>query len=78
MTIENSDLLLVNRGSTSHKIKHEKIKTDIAAESLPDANQDGKQYGRQDGEWTEIVHNPPYGDADVDAHLNRDQTVERW
>ena len=36
----------------------------------PEAPEDGKQYGREDGQWTEIVHTPEYTDADVDAHLN--------
>ena len=73
MTIENNDRLLVNRGSTSHQIKYEKIKQDITesvAGSVNDAPVDGKQYGRQDSGWTEIVHTPEYTNADVDAHLN--------
>lgn len=72
MTIENTDLLLVNRGSSSHQIKYEKVKTDIAdsVDATPEAPADGKQYGRQDAGWTEIVHTPEYTDADVDAHLN--------
>ena len=74
MTIENTDVLLVNRGTDSYKIKYEKIKDDIKSEvdQFPEANQDGKQYGRQDGNWTEIVHTTPYTDADVDAHLRLD------
>ena len=35
-----------------------------------DAPDDGSQYGRTNGEWTEIVHTPEYTDADVDTHLN--------
>lgn len=72
MTIENNDVLLVNRGSSSHKIKYEKIKTDItdSVNQFPDVDNDGVQYGRQDGQWTPIVHTPEYTDADVDAHLN--------
>ena len=58
MTIENNDVLLVNRGSSSHKIKYEKIKTDItdSVNQFPDVDNDGVQYGRQDGQWTPIVH----------------------
>ena len=72
MTIENNDRLLVNRGSTSYQIKYEKIKDQILddTESFVDAPDDGSQYGRTNGEWTEIVHTPEYTDADVDAHLN--------
>ena len=70
MTIENNDALLVNRGSTSYQIKYQKIKEDIVAQSPDEAPVDGKQYGREDGNWTEIVHTDPYTDADVDAHLN--------
>ena len=62
MTIENNDVLLVNRGTTSHKIKYETLKTDLLADQTPDAPEDGNQYGRQDGAWTEIVHTSPYGD----------------
>ena len=69
MTIENTDLLLVNRGSTSHQIKYEKIKTDIENSVPSEAPQDGKQYGRQDSGWTEIVHTPEYTDADVNDLL---------
>ena len=29
MTIENNDLLLVNRGTSSHKIKYETLKQNI-------------------------------------------------
>ena len=73
MTIENSDRLLVNRGSTSHQITYEKIKDNIleaAQAAVEDAPNNGKQYGRQDSTWTEIVHTEEYTDADVDAHLN--------
>ena len=75
MTIENIDLLLVNRGSSSHQIKYEKVKTDIAGsvDATPEAPEDGKQYGRQDGQWTEIVPTPEYTDADVDAHQYPDR-----
>ena len=69
MTIQNDDWILVNRGSTSHKIKYEKIKQDITTGVSLDAPEDGYQYGRQDGEWTKIVHNT-FSDDDVDAHLN--------
>jgi len=69
MTIENNDVLLVNRGSTSHKIKYEKIKTDIAGSVPGEAPEDGKQYGRENGTWTEIVHTPEYTDADVNNLL---------
>ena len=57
MTIQNDDWLLVNRGDVSHKIKYEKIKEDITTGVSLDAPEDGKQYGRQDGAWTEVVHN---------------------
>ena len=72
MTIENNDVLLVNRGSDSYQIKYEKIKQDIEdnTNQFPEAPEDGKQYGRQDAGWTEIVHTPEYTDADVDTHLN--------
>ena len=70
MTIENNDALLVNRGSTSYQIKYQKIKEDIVAQSPDEAPVNGKQYGRENGTWTEIVHTDPYTDADVDAHLN--------
>lgn len=72
MAIENSDLLLVNDGSKSYKIEYEKIKEDIKGEidQFPEANIDGVQYGRQDGDWTPIVHTTPYTNDDVDAHLN--------
>jgi hypothetical protein len=72
MTIENNDRLLVNRGEKSHQIKYEKIKDDIvtSVDQFPEAPVDGKQYGREDGNWTEITHTTPYTDADVDAHLN--------
>ena len=75
MTIENTDVLLVNRGSDSYQIKYEKIKQDIedSTNQFPEAPEDGKQYGRQDADWTEIVHTPEYTDADVDAHLNKNQ-----
>ena len=72
MTIENNDRLLVNKDTTSYQIKYEKIKNDIKSEvdQFPEANIDGVQYGRQNGQWTPIVHTLPYGDDDVDAHLN--------
>ena len=72
MTIQNEDWFLVNRGAISHKIKYEKIKNQILddTESFVDAPDDGKQYGRKDSQWTEIVHTPEYTDADVDTHLN--------
>lgn len=72
MTIENNDRLLVNRDDSSYQIKYEKIKqdiTDAVSGSVEDAPVDGKQYGRQDSQWTEIVHTPEYTDADVDARL---------
>lgn len=72
MTIENNDRLLVNRGSTSHQIKYEKIKDDIlgaADAAIEDAPDDGIMYGRRNKDWQQIVHNP-YSNADVDAHLN--------
>ena len=72
MTIENNDRLLVNRGSTSHQIKYEKIKDDIlqaADAAIEDAPDDGNMYGRRNKDWQQIVHNP-YSNADVDAHLN--------
>ena len=74
MTIENEDRLLVNRGSKSYQIKYEKIKQDIEGDinAFPEAPEDTKQYGRENGEWTEIVHTPEYTDADVDAHLRLD------
>ena len=73
MTIENNDVLLVNRGSDSYQIKYEKIKQDIEdnTNQFPEAPENGKQYGREDAGWTEIVHTPEYTDADVDAHLNK-------
>lgn len=70
MTIENTDVLLVNRGSTSNQIKYEKIKDDITLNLVNEANQDGKQYARQDGGWTEVVHPTPYSDMDVNDLLN--------
>ena len=72
MTIQNEDWFLVNQRSLSHKIKYEKIKNQILddTESFVDAPDDGTQYGRTNGEWTEIVHTPEYTDADVDTHLN--------
>jgi len=76
MTIENDDRLLVNRGSTSYQIKYEKIKDKLkqdiedGEDKFAEAPVDGKQYGRQDEDWTEIVHTPEYTDGDVDAHLN--------
>lgn len=72
MTIENTDVLLVNRGDTSHKIKYENLKTSItdSVEQFPEAPEDGKQYGRKDATWTEVVHTPPYTNSDVDSHLN--------
>ena len=72
MTIENDDFLLINRGSESYKIKYGTIKGDIESGTggVPEAPENGNQYGRQDGLWTEIVHTPEYTDADVDAHLN--------
>lgn len=75
MTIENNDRLLVNRGSTSHQIKYEKIKDDIttSVDQFPEAPNDGQQYGRKNSDWTPIVHTPAYTNADVDAHLNKNQ-----
>ena len=74
MTIENNDRLLVNRDTTSYQIKYEKIKDNIKSEidQFPEANIDGVQYGRQDGQWTPIVHTSEYTNADVDAHLRLD------
>lgn len=78
MTIENTDRLLVNRDTTSYQIRYEKIKDDIKNEvvQFPEADRDGVQYGRQDGQWTPIVHTPPYGDDDVDNHLNKSGLTE--
>ena len=75
MTIENDDVLLVNRGNVSHKIKYQTLKEDIelGSDGFPEAPIDTKQYGRQNAAWTEIVHTPEYTDADVDAHLNTNQ-----
>jgi len=76
MTIENDHLFLVNDDAKSYKIKYGKIKKDITDDvkeditAFPEADEDGKQYGRQDGEWTEIVHTPEYTDADVNDLLN--------
>ena len=81
MTIENTDVLLVNRGGISHKIKYETLKQDISTGTgtggVPEAPNDGTQYGRQDNmgvmDWTPIVVPPAYGDTEVNALLNQDQ-----
>ena len=48
------------------KIPIEQIPDDIEA-GIPDAPQDGKQYARQDGEWTEVVGQ--VGEAPEDGKL---------
>jgi hypothetical protein len=79
MTIENSDYLLVNKGGESFKIKYETIKDNVidGVVSLPEAPVDGKQYGRQNATWTEVVNTggggTSYTDSNVDAHLNLNQ-----
>ena len=72
MTIQNNDWFLVNRGDhKSIKLNTKKLNKTSRMLLLvfEDAPVDGSQYGRQDGEWTEIVHTPEYTDADVDARL---------
>lgn len=61
MALQNSDLFLVGRGSTPHKITYDNLKTKLVADGLgpdgsglSDAPTDGKQYGRQNNNWTEI------------------------
>ena len=61
MALQNSDLFLVGRGSTPHKITYDNLKTKLEADGLgpdgsglSDAPTDGKQYGRQNNNWTEI------------------------
>ena len=72
MTITNNDVLLVNRGSTSYKIKYENVKNDITGDvdQFPEAPQDGNQYARENGAWTQVTYTPAYSDSDVDTHLN--------
>ena len=36
-----------------------------SVDATPEAPEDGKQYGREDGQWTEIIPTPEYNDADV-------------
>lgn len=62
MALQNSDLFLVGRGSTPHKITYDNLKTKLVADGLgpdgsgiSDAPADGKQYGRQNNNWTEIT-----------------------
>ncbi len=57
MALQNSDLFLVGRGSTPHKITYSNLKTKLETDGLgvPEAPADGKQYGRQNNNWTEIV-----------------------
>ena len=72
MTISNNDVLLVNRGSTSYKIKYENVKNDITGDvdQFPEAPQDGNQYARENGAWTQVTNPTTYTDSDVDNHLN--------
>lgn len=58
MALQNSDLFLVGRGSTPHKITYNNLKTKLVADGLSgisEAPADGKQYGRQNNNWTEIT-----------------------
>lgn len=57
MALQNSDLFLVGRGSTPHKITYDNLKTKLETDGLgvPEAPADGKQYGRQNNNWTEIT-----------------------
>lgn len=58
MALQNSDLFLVGRGSTPHKITYANLKTKLTADGvsgISEAPSDGKQYGRQNNSWTEIV-----------------------
>lgn len=62
MALQDSDLFLVGRGSDPHKITYGNLKTKLEedglgpdGEGITDAPINGKQYGRQDGAWTEIT-----------------------
>ena len=72
MTIENSDLFLVNRAGESYKTEYQTIKDDIVGDvsQFPEAPDNGTQYGRQGEQWTPIVHTPVYNDSNVNALLN--------
>jgi len=72
MTIENTDFLLVNRANESYKTEYQTIKNDIVGDvsQFPEAPQNSTQYGRQNGQWTPIVHTPAYNDTNVNALLN--------
>ena len=72
MTISNNDVLLVNRGSTSYKIKYENVKNDITGDvdQFPEAPQDSNQYARENGAWTQVTYTAAYTNSDVDTHLN--------
>ena len=72
MTISNNDVLLVNLGSTSYKIKYENVKNDITGDvdQFPEAPQDSNQYARENGAWTQVTYTAAYTNSDVDTHLN--------
>lgn len=72
MTISGEDFLLINQDDKSYKIKYETIKADIEADvsGVPEAPDDGVQYGRQNDNWTAIVPTPAYGDGDVYTYLD--------
>ena len=68
MALQNSDLFLVGRGSTPHKITYANLKTKLGADGISgisEAPSDGKQYGRQNNNWTEITGGGSGGSGSV-------------
>ena len=68
MALQNSDLFLVGRGSSPHKITYANLKTKLTADGvsgITEAPADGKQYGRQNNSWTEITGGGSGGSGSV-------------